>query len=265
MHGPSRSTTIAALLVSVPLSGTELAMLSSLPKRPASVSPEPNRPNKRLATSSPEEGELDDGSPPPPPIARSPSPPRPAKKVPFPFKKKAAAPENGASANGSSGGPSNERERAYERDEERRYGDDPHRRFGLPPRPDDRPPRGGVWGPERYERPRWESQSYVPDYREPEQRRPYRSPSPPPRHSDRRRPSSRSRSRSPSSPRSPLTPSSGKEKHRLPPPRPIVPDPETYRAVYERERWKEEEERYGRRRDSYDDLDGRREGEHPSL
>ncbi|KAI0711430.1 kinase-like domain-containing protein [Earliella scabrosa] len=239
-------------------------MLSTLPKRPASLSPDSDRPSKRQATSSPEEGELDDATPPPPPVARSPSPPKAAAKtftrVPFPFKKKFPPPES------STNGAANERAAGSEREDERRLRDE--RRYGLPPRPDDRQARSwgaDSWepGPGRYDRPHWVSQSYVPDSRQyprsPE-RRPYRSPTPP-RHHDRRAPSrSRSRSprspRSPSSPRSPLTPSSGKEKHRLPPSRPVVPDPATYRAVYERDRWRDDDDRWGRRRspihDSYD-------------
>lgn len=249
-------------------------MISSLPKRPASASPDADRPVKRMVTSSPEEGELDDATP--PPVARSPSPPKTSAKsqakVPFPFKKKPTVPES------STNGAVMERPSVYERDEERRFREeDTRRRFGLPPRPervDDRHGRswaGDRWepGPERYDRPRWESQTYVPDSRayarEPE-RRPYRSPSPP-RHLERRRPS-RSRSppspRSASTPRSPLTPSSAKEKHRLPPSRPVLPNPATYRAVYDQERWGDEDDRWGRRRDplrdGYDDYRDRREG-----
>ncbi|TFK86661.1 Pkinase-domain-containing protein [Polyporus arcularius HHB13444] len=236
-------------------------MLSSLPKRPASSSPARDRPSKRQATSSPEEGELDDASPPSVARLRSPSPSKPAKstaKIPFPFKKKLAAQENG------SNGAAKDRSGGHERDDERRYRDeDNHRRYGLPPRPDDRNTRSwgaDSWepGPGRYDRPRWEAQSYVPDsraYPRSPERRPYRSPTPP-RHRDirpvsrsRSPPSPRSRSvRSPSSPRSPLTPSSGKEKHRLPPSRPVVPDPETYRPLYERDRWPEDDDRWGHRR-----------------
>ncbi|PIL27727.1 transporter [Ganoderma sinense ZZ0214-1] len=248
-------------------------MISSLPKRPASSPPDADRPAKRMATSSPEEGELDDATP--PPVARSPTPPKasgkPQGKVPFPFKKKPAAPES------STNGGTKERSCVYERDEERRFREEDRRgRFGLPARPerlDDRHGRswaGDRWepGPERYDHPRWEPQSYIPDsrgyLREPE-RRPYRSPSPP-RHLERRRPSP-SRSppspRSVSTPRSPLTPSSAKEKHRLPPSRPVLPDPATYRAVYDQDRWGDEDDRWGRRRDplrdGYDHYRDRRE------
>ena len=261
----------------------EVDMLSSLPKRPASASPDGDRPSKRQATSSPEEGELDDASPPPVARLRSPSPPKssakPPGKVPFPFKKKTAPPENGvngAAKDRSGGG-------VHEREDERRYRDeDNHRRYGLPPRADDRSTRpwgADKWepGPGRYDRPRWEAQSYVPEpraYPRSPERRSYRSPSPPPlRHRD-RRPVSRSRSppsprsrspRSPSSPRSPLTPSSGKEKHRLPPSRPVVPDPATYRPLYERERWRDEDDRWGRRRSPIDRYDAYRDGREGSY
>ncbi len=244
-------------------------MLSTLPKRPASASPDADRPNKRQATSSPEEGELDDATPPHQPVARSPSPPKPAAKpfakVPFPFKKKVAQSENGPTANGAS----KEGAAGYEREDERRYrDDDARRRYGLPSRPDDRHARpwgADSWepGPGRYDRPRWEPQTYAPDsrhYPRSPDRRPYRSPTPPRHHE--RRPQSRSHSpRSPSSPRSPLTPSSGKEKHRLPPSRPVVPDPATYRAVYDRDRWREDEDSWGRRRSPlHDRYDGYRDG-----
>ncbi|KAL1943860.1 hypothetical protein VTO73DRAFT_3678 [Trametes versicolor] len=248
-------------------------MLSSLPKRPASTTPERDRPSKRQATSSPEEGELEDATPPPPPVAKSPSPakvpPKPVAKVPFPFKKKANAPENGSSSHNGSG-----RDRSAARDDERRHReDDAHRQaFGLPPRPaDDR--YGRSWAadrwepaPDRYGRSRREGQSYVPEsrqYSRDSERRPYRSPSPP-RHAERRPPS-----RSPSSTRSrsPLTPTSQKEKHRLPPPRPVLPDPpSTFRRAYDQERWKDGDSSWSRRRDSvngrYDDSrDGRSDRE----
>lgn len=73
-------------------------------KRHASRSPECSRPPKRAVTSSPEEGELDDGTPPPVPQGHSlshptrrPSPvPLSAKaKVPFPFKKKVEPSKSG--------------------------------------------------------------------------------------------------------------------------------------------------------------------------
>ncbi|KAI0634816.1 kinase-like domain-containing protein [Trametes polyzona] len=220
-------------------------MLSSLPKRPASTSPERDRPSKRQVTSSPEEGELEDATPPPLPVAKSPSPakapPKPVAKVPFPFKKKVSAPENGASSHSGAG-----QDRTH--DGERRHReDDAHRKaFGLPPRPDDRYPRSWAadrWepAPDRYDRSRREGQSYIPEprhYSRDSDRRPYRSPTPP-RHTERRAPS-----RSPSSARSrsPLTPTSQKEKHRLPPPRAVLPDPpSTFRASYDDDRWRHDD------------------------
>ncbi|KAL7284009.1 hypothetical protein ACG7TL_001282 [Trametes sanguinea] len=116
--------------------------------RPASTSPDRDRPSKRHESSSPEEGELEDATPPPPPVARSPSPvkapPKPVAKVPFPFKKKsAAAQENGGSSHSGSG---KERAGAYE--DERRH-DAQRLPFGLPPRPDDRYSR--PWAADRWE------------------------------------------------------------------------------------------------------------------
>ncbi|KAI0698061.1 kinase-like domain-containing protein [Cerioporus squamosus] len=234
-------------------------MLSSLPKRPASTSPDRDRPSKRQATSSPEEGELDDASPPPVARLRSPSPSKPAKlpaKVPFPFKKKTGAQENGAN------GAAKDKSGGYEREDERRYRDeDNHRRYGLPPRPDDRNTRSwgaDSWqpGPGRYDRPRWEAQSHIPDsrpYPRSPGRRPYRSPSPP-RHRDHK---PVSRSRSPPSPRSrsPRSPSSPRS--------PLTPNPAAYRPLYERDRWREEDDRWGRRRsplpDRYDNYRNGRE------
>ncbi|KAI0360429.1 Pkinase-domain-containing protein [Trametes cingulata] len=246
-------------------------MLSSLPKRPASTTPERDRPSKRQATSSPEEGELEDATPPPPPVARSPTPvkapPKPLAKVPFPFKKKTATQENGASSHNGIG---KERPRVHD-DERRHREDDAHRQpFGLPPRPpDDR--YGRAWAadrwepaPDRYERSRREAQSYVSaprQYSRDSERRPHRSPSPP-RHTERRH-----SSRSPSSARSrsPPTPGSQKEKHRLPAPRAVLPDPpSTFRGTYDHERWKNGDSSWRPRRDSvssrYDDDRGGRHG-----
>lgn len=76
-------------------------------KRNASRSPEGSRQIKRLLTSSPEEGEVDELNPPPlkavaPLIAPITLPPKPqastTTKVPFPFKKKADVPRNGGEA-----------------------------------------------------------------------------------------------------------------------------------------------------------------------
>ncbi|KAI0777181.1 kinase-like domain-containing protein [Trametes elegans] len=215
-------------------------MFASLPKRPATASPDRDRPSKRQATSSPEEGELEDATPPPLPEARSPSPvkapPKPVAKVPFPFKKKTAAQENGSSSHSGLG-----------RDRQP---------FGLPPRPDDH--YGRSWAadrwepaPDRYDRPRRDTQSYVPEHRpysRDSERRPYRSPTSP-RHTERR-----AASRSPSSTRSrsPLTPSSHKEKHRLPPPRAVLPDPPTLlRGAFDGDRWADGGSGFRRRRDSF--------------
>jgi len=75
-------------------------MVATPLKRNASRSPEGSRQAKRLLTSSPEEGEVDEANPPPlttptPSIAPIPLLPRPSvppiAKVPFPFKKKADA------------------------------------------------------------------------------------------------------------------------------------------------------------------------------
>ncbi|KAI0824813.1 kinase-like domain-containing protein [Trametes gibbosa] len=249
-------------------------MISSLPKRPASTSPDRDRPSKRQATEEPEEGELEDATPPPPPVARSPSsikaPPKPVAKVPFPFKKKAAQPEDGS---GSHNGLGNDRTGLHDDEwRHREREDDAHRQaFGLPPRPDERPARAWAvdrWAsaPSRYERSRREGQNYVQEprqYPRDTDRRPYRSPTPP-RHAERRTPS-----RSPSSTRSrsPLTPSSQKEKHRLPPPRTVLPDPpSSFRGSYESDRWRSDDPSWSRRNGSangrydeaWDDRNGRR-------
>lgn len=247
-------------------------MMSSLPKRPASASPERDRLSKRQATEEPEEGELEDATPPPPPVAKSPSPSKdgakPVAKVPFPFKKKAALPEDALGPRNGQG-----KDRTGLHDDERRHRDredDAHRlAFSLPQRP---------WGadrwepaPNRYERPRREGQSYAPEprhYARDADRRSYRSPTPP-RHTERRPPS-----RSPSSTRSrsPLTPSSQKEKkHRLPQPRAVLPDPpSTFRGAYESDRWRSDDSSWSRRNgsvngryeESWDNRNGRRwEGE----
>ncbi|KAH9911999.1 Pkinase-domain-containing protein [Amylocystis lapponica] len=205
-------------------------MLATPSKRTASTSLDDSRPNKRQATSSPEEGELDDASS--PPVAVRPStPPRPSTKgtVPFPFKKKTAAHDEKAeiSTNGNTKGPG-----SYTRsreDEERFREEDERRRSRLPPRHDPRPSlvRGADrWEPlaGRYDdgsRGRWSHQDNV--YSSHPHRRERgeidnwdnsypRIPSP--RRSRERYHSSRSSS-SPRS-RSPLSPLSTKEKHRLP-------------------------------------------------
>ncbi|KAI8986665.1 kinase-like domain-containing protein [Trametes punicea] len=237
-------------------------MLSSLPKRPASTSPDRDRPTKRHATSSPEEGELEDATPPPAPLARSPSPvkapPKPVAKVPFPFKKKTATQENGASSQSGLG-----KERLAQYNDERRH-DAQRQPYGLPPRPDERyarPWAADRWepAPDRYERPRREADNHVLDarqYSRDAERRPYRSPTPP--HQAARRVPSRSPSSGRS--RSPLSPAVQK-KHRLPSPRAVLPDPPTtYRAAYVHDRWQEGESSWRGRRDSVNGLcDDRRD------
>lgn len=202
-------------------------MISAPYKRIAPASPDA-RPIKRQMTSSPEEGELDDTSPrPPPPVPSSPTPvkSKPAKAVPFPFKKK-SLPKDIAdiSQNGIQKGQG--RPMSYSRppDDERRYREEEERRNAharlirsdvrLPP-----PPRVGEhwrtsaprWDPDpdrhyHHRTDRWESRDYAPQSPRGHGRRPA--------------------SRSPSSPRSrsPISPSGAKEKHRLPPPRSPVPE-----------------------------------------
>ena len=105
-------------------------------KRTASDVPNDERPTKRITTSSPEEGELDDSSPPSPrPFPTIPLPPKPAPakfetKVKYPFKKKT----NGADVPGPSiqrNGTATDRRHLgiYDRSEEddRRMWDDDHR------------------------------------------------------------------------------------------------------------------------------------------
>lgn len=209
-------------------------MLSTSSKRGAPPSDD-SRPYKRQATSSPEEGELDDGTP--PASRRSPTPMKTTKlgnKVPFPFKKKLQDNKSEGSQSGR-GQPS-----AYSRlpDEDRR----PER--SLPPRPhvvpdsradshrggdyrsrhDDSTASRGRW--DRDERRYDDDRSFYGDRWEP------RDPSPrSPRRHPRRR-SSRSRSRSTGRSRSPYSPeSTGREKHRLPPPRSPILD--TYSSSYD--------------------------------
>ncbi|KAF8156827.1 kinase-like domain-containing protein [Crassisporium funariophilum] len=77
-------------------------MVSTPRKRQASRSPDGGRYPKRQLTSSPEEGELDDPTPPTTahpvilPISLPQKPPPPQRKVPFPFKKKIETAETGA-------------------------------------------------------------------------------------------------------------------------------------------------------------------------
>ncbi len=196
------------------------------------------RPTKRQATSSPEEGELDDGTPPPLPsglTTGSLTPPKAAGKagsrVPFPFKKKASTsdtrPEYPPEVPQARGPPL-----VYNRsvEDERRFRDDDLRRgaHARPPRHDPRSARlGDHWVSNHYDdrapRSRWESQDVRHDTerlyqirgavdRWPRDEVPQALVSPRPQR----------RSRSPSSPRStgsPLSPeSNSKEKHRLPRP-----------------------------------------------
>lgn len=219
-------------------------------KRIASTSPDGVRPYKRLATSSPEEGELDDTTPPPPPRPATP----PKSKVPFPFKRKTIARDEKLEpyANGE---PKGRAQYGYERpdEDELRFRNDDERRW--------RPPRHDTRGADRWEpsagrydggaRLRWErpEPSYGPSHYPSSERRDY-PPRPP--LSPRR---AWSRSRSPSSPRShsPSTPVN-REKHRLPPPRPISPLADAY---YQRDRdrdndYKTRSRSRDRRRDSPD-------------
>ncbi|OBZ78401.1 putative cyclin-dependent kinase 9 [Grifola frondosa] len=207
-------------------------MVPTPSKRPASTSPDNSRPSKRHATSSPEEGELDDASPPPPTAPRTPSPlkapPKSANKVPFPFKKKSENAEDmPKSRNGLSKGRA---PLVYERsqEDERRFREEDERR-SIRPRPirstqsrevDRWQPTAGRYDTSRRDRQDYlyESRHYPRDF----DKRDY------PSHrgtTPRRDPERHHVSRSPSSPRSrsPLTPTSQKEKHRLPPPRPPAP------------------------------------------
>ena len=242
-------------------------MLVSPSKRPAPRTPD-SRPSKRQATSSPEEGEVDEGTPPPPPrtvLAAGPSsPPRnasKASKVPFPFKKKVAAPEPRLDYLPEAPRPPP----AYNRypDDDRRSREDDVRHLGASrmSRYDDRPMRGGdYWTPGMYDarpaRPSWDEPPY-------DDERAYF-----PRGGDRWDPRAeraqplvsprmRRRSRSPSSPRSrsPLSPdSAGREKHRLP-----KPSFQDQRNGYDYDREREWE----RGRDGRDGRDERRRRDSP--
>ena len=259
-------------------------MSTSLSKRPAGDSPD-GRPSKRLMSSSPEEGELDDSEPPPPPAERTPPLPSSAaaskapSKVPFPFKKKAPATNGG----GHLDGPPPPRD-LYGRpsEYERRYRDDDPWRNGRgpPPREDGRVPwAGDHWvagqdprGPPP-SRPPFSRRDiydvrYIPDDRD----RSYRpmnganSSWEPPRRTHtlvspprRARSPSSPRSRSPSSPGSP-----GRGIHRLP--RSTVADLDTKgeyeggKGEFTQERWRDtspngngiaDEDRHYRPRDTW--------------
>ncbi|KAH8102272.1 Pkinase-domain-containing protein [Cristinia sonorae] len=223
-------------------------MLSTPVKRSAPHS-EDSRPYKRIATSSPEEGELDDGSPP----NRPPTPPRVHKpatvvKVPFPFKTKGNASDPVLEA-GSSNGRSQTGVTSRQVDEARK----PESSWPLPPRPQASDSRGGAqrnsdyWsrrdgGPAPRSRIDESDRHYEPDRHyhsrtDREHWEPKHSRSQSPRRYTRRL-SSRSRSRSTPRSRSPLSPeSTGREKHRLPPPRsPLAVALPSYSRGYRDER-----------------------------
>ena len=214
------------------------------------------RPSKKQATSSPEEGELDDSGTPPPP-RRSPTPSKasakPPAKVPFPFKKKPNAVEPPPESRSSNSQPSSffrtaEDERKYREEDEwrsrsryapQRAAESWNRNDSWVPR-HDRQYQDYLSNPERHYASRNEADSWEPPVS--------------PRHSYNKRYSSRS----PSSPRSrsPASPASlSREKHRLPPPRSPV-DP------YARNYYDDREREPGRkRRDSVlsrDSRDGKR-------
>lgn len=217
------------------------------------------RPNKRHATSSPEEGELDDCSS--PPARRSPTPSKstaakPIARVPFPFKRKPNAveplpePRNSKSQSNVYVRPP-EDERKFRAEEDERRARPPY----SPPRTAESWNRSDSWVP-RQDR---QYQNYLSN---PERHYPQRNEAdswePPvsPRHNYNKRYSSRS----PSSPRSrsPASPASlSKEKHRLPPPRSPL-DPYSRNYYDDRER-----EPNRKRRDSVRSRDSR-DGQRPS-
>ncbi|EMD34688.1 hypothetical protein CERSUDRAFT_140279 [Gelatoporia subvermispora B] len=239
------------------------------PKRSASASPDDPRPSKRHVPSSPEEGELDDATPPQPKPARSPTPVKAAGKppvrIPFPFKKKPTAVEERPSvpSNGAPKPPLGPM--VYERSEEdeRRFREEEERKHSYSrPR---HPPQHSVdrWQPAagRYDNGgSWNhadvrSTSHYTRERDGHDDRRYRPMSP---HRERRT-ISRSPSRSSYRSRSPLSPPSNKEKHRLPPPRSsVAPLGDYYDDRGARDRRPRSPDRaYDRsrstRRDGYDD------------
>jgi serine/threonine-protein kinase BUR1 len=200
-------------------------------KRPAGASLDA-RPAKRPITSSPEEGELDDGTPPPPSAPLAVSSPqgrfgaKPGTKVPFPFKKKNTMPDSlperppPSSFSGTNEDEDRNREDKGRRDSHSRTsrsrvvdhwapGYDENR---VPPRPQWDQYSNSRYDDDRSYRPRadvkhWEPRDHAPQgLVSPRQGRRSRSPSSP-------------RSRSPMSPES-----TGKEKHRLPRPTLVEPD-----------------------------------------
>lgn len=246
-------------------------MVQTPTKRHASRSPDGARPSKRAATSSPEEGELDDASPLLAPQSLPAKPSTQSKaKVPFPFKKKAEPTRNGITTGVTKIPEPKEKVLpvVYERSEE----DDRRIREADLKRKHARPMKAATadhWEPSygRVERPvNASARHYVP--RDHDRRSDWDYPSVPSRgerdhHRDRARssPSSHSptHSRSPSSP----LPSSHREKHRLPAPRSPEPSFSPPRRDYgvdrirdrERERggtWDRERDRERRYRDDDD-------------
>ncbi|GLB39077.1 putative pkinase-domain-containing protein [Lyophyllum shimeji] len=214
-------------------------------KRHASRSPAGERASKRLATSSPEEGELDDTSParpstlPPLPasLPAKPAAAPPKGKVPFPFKKKTEASRGSStlSVPEAKEGPG-----VYERsaEDQRRLG----ARHAEPMRKHAHSGHSGRWDSTYDSRDGSSSRHYAPrrEYRDHRDR--LRSPSP-------YRPSSRS-SRSPS-------PSNLHDKHRLPPPASIA-NFSPPRAVHGRDRDMDRERGGARDRDRRHRYDGDR-------
>lgn len=182
-------------------------MVPTIAKRHASRSPPGARPSKRPATSSPEEGELDDASPPfvpqPLPASLPPKPMTSKAKVPFPFKKKPEPSRNGSS-NGTVDSKDGSLAGVYERSEEdeRRIWEADFKRKAS------RPNRSDHWEPGQD---RGDSRHYAP-----------RRDHPPRDHRDRDRGRSPHSSFSPNRSRSPTSPH--REKHRLPAPRSPPPN-----------------------------------------
>ncbi|CAL1708739.1 unnamed protein product [Somion occarium] len=188
------------------------------------------RPSKRQATSSPEEGELDDTTPPPAP--RSPTPvkssAKPGAKVPFPFKKKGNVQEAPQEPSASRvNAPPGVYVRSAE--DERRFREEQDWRTSQsrPSRHDSQHP-SDAWSRHDSWRPRGD-RYYQDSLNDQDRRYPPRTEQDrwDSRDSPRYSYNKRYASRSPSSPRSrsPASPaSSSKEKHRLPPPRSPISD-----------------------------------------
>ncbi|GBE89085.1 hypothetical protein SCP_1500880 [Sparassis crispa] len=229
-------------------------MVSTPSKRSASTTPDGARPLKRQATSSPEEGELDDASPSPvAPATSAATPPlKLPSKVKFPFKKKSVVEPEEIRKNGDSRAKGMVYEHVFE-SQHRHKEDEDWRRS----RPRSRQGRHDVWTAasragdrweptaDRYETGRWaQPQHSYPSRYPPREREAdvYRPNSPPRRDWERER---RRSSRSVSSPRSrsPLSPASTKEKHRLPPPRSTTSVKDNY---YDTERFSRRDDDYSR-------------------